>query len=206
MKRPNDQSTLEEVVEWLHSMDFEVTNKAYAYFSKVHKLTPQELYLLVYNQEPTVNGVETHLITPNKLYGPLSLKQKQEVYQHHKDAKTQRLAALYNTNPQNITLAKRGEHNHQRVQPDYSKVTPITPSAAYGPLTLEQKQEIYHNHRDVPPKVLAHLYKTNHQNVRLAQRTLHHGKSQHSDDYILAKAALILNMPLATLKALKIEV
>tara|TARA_R110002153_G_scaffold268174_1_gene432762 strand:- start:235 stop:861 length:627 start_codon:yes stop_codon:yes gene_type:complete len=202
---PNAQSPLEDIVEWLATMDLDATSRPYEYLAKAKSMTPQALYRLVHNQGPNYDGIDTHLITESKLYGPLTLVQKEEIYKFHQEAKTAKLAMLYMTNKQNIILAKRGEHLIVAKQPDYSTVTPITANEVYGPLSLVQKHEIHSHHQDVPARALAELYKTNHQNVRIAQKQEHHGKAQHSEAYILTQAALILNMPLATLIALKVE-
>lgn len=44
--------------------------------------------------------------TPNVQYGPLTVAQKIEIYTHHQDINAVILAAQYNTNAQNVRIAK----------------------------------------------------------------------------------------------------
>ena len=163
-----DSSTsIEEIIKELRRLDHPITHAVWTHIAKRRNMSPSELFALVHDSKaPTLD----HSFTPNTTYGPLTFEQKEEIYAHHSNIKTAELAALYHTNPQNISRAKRGEHRKQTVI-ERKPPTPLTPNTHYGPLTLEQKKEIYHHHQGLTATWLATLYNTNAQNVRIAQRT-----------------------------------
>ena len=135
-------------------------------------------------------------LTPNLAYGPLSVQQKQEIWDHHSDVRNSHLAYLYGTNVQNVRLAKQQRFTARPPgrQPgkETLKLDPFTPSMCYGPLTPEQQLEIFEHHGHIKTlTALANTYKTSVHHIRKAQRGLFNVQEDTTHAILSAAARLI---------------
>lgn len=162
-------------IAWLRAKDFPASSPIYANVAKIHHVTVPILVSAVQAQQPKDLPKGLHPLTPNTTIGPLSVEQKQEIWDNHNDVKTSHLAYLYGTNPQNIRLAKQQRFTDRtpgRQPGDRTlTLTPFTPSTIYGPLSVAQQHEIYEHHSHIcSSSALANTYKTSIHYIKRAQR------------------------------------
>jgi len=119
-------------------------------------------------------------LIPNDYTQPLNLQQKEYIRDHLSHMSPQKIASYVLTNPQNVRLAQRGEFstrerkaskrwNNSEMPAPAPEVPELTSKRPYGPLSLEDKIDIYDNHQDVRVADLAKVYNTSTTNIHNAK-------------------------------------
>jgi len=170
---PSSHWPYEKSLAWLRNKDLPSSSPVYVTIAKLYRVTVDALVQAVQATTPKDLPKGLTPITPNTVYGPLSVQQKQEIWDNHSDVRTSHLAYLYGTNPQNVRLAKQQRFTDRTPgrQPGDKTLTldPFTPSTRYGPLSLKQQHEIHKYHSHICSlTALANTYKTSIHYVRRA--------------------------------------
>ena len=100
-------------------------------------------------------------VSAGRPYGPITIEEKMYIHQYEQNVNTNLLAAKYNTSYNNISLAQRGQFK--------PPIRPIVSKSKFGPLTLDQKMEIFSYRKNERTVDLAIEYNTSHSNIRIAQ-------------------------------------
>lgn len=202
---PSSHWPYEKSLAWLRTKDLPPSSSIYANIAKLYSVTVATLVQAVQATEPKDLPEGLTPITPNTTYGPLSVQQKQEIWDNHADIRTSHLAYLYGTNPQNIRLAKQQRFTDRAPgrQPGDKTLTldPFTPSDHYGPLSCEQQHEIYEYHSHICSlTALANTYKTSIHYIRRAQQGDFTARPSQAEDYTtLLNASRIIGIDVAAL-------
>jgi len=114
-------------------------------------------------------------LVPNDYMGPLSLEQKEYIRDNLAHIDPQRIATYVLTNYQNVRLAQQGRFSasrrataNQRWQappPPEAPIVDLSSNRPFGPLTLEDKIEIYDKHQNTKIVDLAKVYNTSTTNI-----------------------------------------
>jgi len=91
-----------------------------------------------------------------------------------------RVAQFYKMNPTALYIKATGNTLEGNLELDL-----VTANSAYGPLTFEQKEEIYKYHYECSTAYLALVYNTNAQNTRLAKKGVHRRPAREKQEIIV---------------------
>lgn len=107
--------------------------------------------------------VEFEGLTPNIEYGPLSLENKSKLRDKYNDPKLAHdLSVFLRTSFQNVRLAQRGKFRAIDVD-----TTPIR--TEFGPLSYEEKLDIFENYQDWSYTEIAQKFNTHVNNAKIAR-------------------------------------